>query len=484
MIFRRKIFLVVFLVGLVPASVILTITAILLNSAIKRIGAVGLDQSLQSASRLTADSESALGSLLSGALNREIPWGNESRIHQWMRQNHIDLVFEIEKGRPARYYVDDTGIDSTAIAANLPVVPGPSRVVVDESLFICYSVADSFYVRGCAVLMPAGFLQDGRNLAEAISVAASLEIYKEFSLELLGVVTALLVIIVLITGYFISSIISGRLVKPLAKLTEGARKIGSGDLDFRLGFSGDDEFSRLGRSFDKMAEEIRENQSKLMESQRLAAWREVARRIAHEIRNPLTPITVELYRLRQMLAKSGISESEESIKLADNIKAQLQVLQDLSSQFTLFAREPELKRTRCCLMDIVNEVVSLHLNIENVNITVDISAGIPDLYLDPRMTGRLLTNLIKNSIEASPEGVAIEISGRSEGDKILLKVRDDGPGFPVEKLDRIEQPYFTTKGSGTGLGLAISKKIVEEHGGMIRFYNDKGAVAEIILPVN
>jgi signal transduction histidine kinase len=96
----------------------------------------------------------------------------------------------------------------------------------------------------------------------------------------------------------------------------------------------------------------------------------------------------------------------------------------------------------------------------------------------------LLTNLIKNSIEASPEGVAIEISGRSEGDKILLKVRDDGPGFPVEKLDRIEQPYFTTKGSGTGLGLAISKKIVEEHGGMIRFYNDKGAVAEIILPVN
>jgi len=332
--------------------------------------------------------------------------------------------------------------------------------------------------------MPTGYERAGRELAEALSVTASLAIYKRFSLQLLAITTAIIMALVLILGFFLSTLISGRLVKPLARLTEGAKKIGSGDLDFRVELAGDDEFSRLGKSFNRMAGEIRENQKRLLEAERLAAWREVARRIAHEIRNPLTPISVELYRLQQKATEWASSQPDEIAGCIETIRRQIQVLQDLANQFSIFAKEPELKRIRCSLRDIIDSAVSLYRGYENLRIDVSIPDGIPDLSLDPAMMGRLFSNLIKNSAEASPQKATITIAVEARKENVLVTFRDSGPGFPAEKLARIDQPYITTKGKGTGLGMAIVKKIAEEHGGTIRFYNDNGAVVEFTLPID
>lgn len=480
--FRRKIFLVVFLIGLIPSFIILLAAALLLNSTIDRVGATGLESSIRSASSLVNDSEKALGVYLREALKRPIEWDNDIAVEKWMAEKNLHLVFKTENGVLTRMKTAGRKINLLENANDIIVMPGLFHIENHGDLFLCYALGDSLNAVGCGLIMPAGYAEKGRSLSEAFSAAASLEIYKRFSLKLLALVTAITAILTMIIGFAVSTIISRRLVKPLENLTEGAVRIGRGDLDFRVEISGRDEFADLGGSFNKMASSIKENQARLLAVERLAAWRDVARRIAHEIRNPLTPITVELYRLRQKITEIDIEPTEELIGSLDAIGSQIQALQDLSSQFSVFAKEPDLKPIKCDIKDIIANAVSLYSSYENVSVKTEIADDIPSMNLDPGMMGRLFNNLIKNSVEASPDNVEIEITAELIKDTVKITARDNGPGFPPEKLDKIDQPYITTKGGGTGLGIAISKKIVEEHGGTIRFFNDNGAVAEIILP--
>ncbi len=482
--FRGKIFLVIFTVGLLPAAGILVFSAILLNSTLNRVGAAGLESSFHSASFLVNESEAAIGSILRGVLEQEIPWDDKGKLTEWMERNRIDIAFRKGAGKFIWAATDTIKIDSSMIQIELPESSGLKHLKPGERLFLSYCLGDSSRLIGCGILMPVDYEIRGRILADAVSASASLGIYKTFSLKLLGVITIIVVVFVLIAGLGISTILSRHLVRPLEKLAEGARMIGGGDLDYRVELAGADEFSRLARSFNTMATEIKLNQRKLLEAERLAAWREVARRIAHEIRNPLTPITVELYRLQEMLGRQETAPSEESVKSIAAIRAQIQALQDLSAQFSTFAREPELKPIKCNIEDIIQSAVSLYRQVERANINIAIPDNIPQLNLDPQMMGRVFGNLIKNSIEAWPDRVTIDVSAKQKGDKVEVTVRDSGPGFPTDKLEKIDRPYITTKKSGTGLGLAIVKKIVEEHGGEIRFYNDSGAVVEITLPIN
>ncbi|MEE8417630.1 MAG: ATP-binding protein [candidate division Zixibacteria bacterium] len=483
MLFRSKILIVIFAVGILPAMGILVFSAILLDSTLKRVGAAGLESSFISASSLIDESEAAMASVLRGVLEERIPWDDKDRLTEWMERNRIDIAFRTEAGESIRALIDTIRIDSSSIQAELPLSPGFKHLKIGERLFLSYCLGDSSRLIGCGVLMSADYGKRGRILAEAVSASASLGLYKAFSLKLLGVITVIIVFIALIAGLGISTILSRHLVRPLEKLIIGARRIGAGDLNYRVELAGTDEFSRLAKSFNTMATEIKLHQRRLLEAERLAAWREVARRIAHEIRNPLTPITVELYRLQEMLNKQEISLSEESTKSLGAIRTQIQALQDLSSQFSTFAKEPELRPVRCKIRDIIENAVSLYSHIENASINISIPDDIPQLQLDPQMMGRVFGNLIKNSVEASPDGMTIDISATQKDDMMEMTVRDDGPGFPAEKLEKIDQPYITTKTSGTGLGLAIVKKIVEEHGGKIRFYNDGGAVVKFTLPV-
>ncbi|MEE9554725.1 MAG: ATP-binding protein [candidate division Zixibacteria bacterium] len=481
--FRRKIFLVVFLAGLLPSLVILLIAASLLNSTIDRIGAAGFENSVRSASSLVNDSEKTLGVYLNEALKQPVDWHNSRSIEKWMSEFHLDLVFKAENGRITNTKISGDKPETFDDIKGRIIAPGLFHLEHEGYFFLCYSLGDSLTSTGCGIMMSSGYAEKGRSLSEALSAAAGLEIYKGFSLKLLALVTGIMAVLTLIVGFILSTILSRRLVKPLEMLTEGAGRIGRGDLDFKVELSGGDEFVDLAGSFNTMASSIKENQTKLLAAERLAAWRDVARRIAHEIRNPLTPITVELYRLRQKISESNATVSEDVFGSLDAIDAQIRALQDLSGQFSLFAKEPDLKKIKCDVGEIIEQSVSLYVNRNNVNLKTDIGEDIPSLDLDPRMMGRLFNNLIKNSVEASTDKIAIEITVKLIDNIVKIDLRDNGPGFPAEKLEKIDQPYITTKSCGTGLGLAISKKIVEEHGGTIRFFNDNGAVAELILPI-
>jgi signal transduction histidine kinase len=483
--FRRRIFLILFAVGILPSGIILAVSMMLLNSTLSRLGAENMEVSLQSASSLLEETEAEVGKLLEGVLeDKRIPWDDPERLRAWMKNERIDLVFRLEEEDVKWEFADSLDHDSLTIIEGWPDAPGLSTVDFGSQVILAYSRRDSSGLFGCGVLMPAAYESQGRIFSEAVAASASVGILKSFALRLLGVASLAMIVMILMAALAISTITSRRLTRPLQKLTEGARRMGAGELEYRVEIPGKDEFSRLADSFNRMGQEIRESQRKLVEAERLAAWREVARRIAHEIRNPLTPVKIELYRLQKMMAEFGGERSEDAgISLAA-ISSQIQTLEEMASQFSTFAKEPELKRARCSIKDIIDRTIAIYDKNENTSFETSIPDDIPLLELDSQMMGRVFGNLFKNSTEASPEGVRIAVKVEIRGETVEMVLRDNGPGFPAEKLDKIDQPYITTKKSGTGLGLAIVKKIIEEHGGEIRFYNDGGAVVEMELPVN
>jgi nitrogen fixation/metabolism regulation signal transduction histidine kinase len=224
----------------------------------------------------------------------------------------------------------------------------------------------------------------------------------------------------------------------------------------------------------------------LIQAQRESAWSEVARRLAHEIKNPLTPIQLSAERVRhKYLDLMSGTERDTLDRLTRTIVQQVEAMKTMVNAFSDYARSPVMKPRRLNLDNLVSDVCELYRSGDaRQRLTTTLDGGNVDA--DPDRLRQILHNLIKNALEASPENqVQVMTRVRSDGSMVELEVSDDGPGFPPELVSRIFEPYVTSKARGSGLGLAIVKRIVEEHGGSVRAENaaDAGARVIIALPV-
>ncbi len=234
--------------------------------------------------------------------------------------------------------------------------------------------------------------------------------------------------------------------------------------------------------------------TELIRAQRDSAWGEVARRLAHEIKNPLTPIQLSAERLRgKILPKLNEQESSILDRATSTIVQQVESMKAMVNDFADYARIPQIERTPLDLNKLISEVIELYQNnTYNTVVSASLDEYPPRIKGDSNRLRQLLHNLIKNALEAMHEqqDAKIEITTHcfeiSGVPFVSLEVTDDGPGFPPEILERLFEPYVTTKTKGTGLGLAIVKKIVEEHGGTIRADNtpEHGARIKIRLPIS
>ena len=231
----------------------------------------------------------------------------------------------------------------------------------------------------------------------------------------------------------------------------------------------------------------------IISGQRDAAWSEVARRLAHEIKNPLTPIQLSAERLRHKYQhKLSSQDAEAMVRLTNTIESQVDAMKTMVNAFAEYASTPSLQFTPSNVNQLVTEVTELYKgHSQNVDIELDLSATLPDIPMDAARIRQLIHNLIKNGIEAQQgdetKNIAIQTREIRTRDKrvVELTLQDSGPGFPVELINRLFEPYVTSKPRGTGLGLAIVKKIVEEHNGSVVAENltDKGARVIVKLPM-
>jgi PAS domain S-box-containing protein len=231
----------------------------------------------------------------------------------------------------------------------------------------------------------------------------------------------------------------------------------------------------------------------LNQAQREAAWAEVARRMAHEVKNPLTPIRLAAERLRmKLMDKLGPRDAEMLDKSATTIVAQVEALRKLVDAFSDYAREPATEREPLQLDRLIEEVVELYRQGDpGLEFSLELCAGPADLSADSGQIRQLLHNLIRNATEAVGSGRHAQISIRThtvdaDGHRWLqMEVADHGPGYPAEVLAQPFEPYVTSKPKGSGLGLAICRKIVLDHNGVIRISNraSGGAMATVRLPL-
>ena len=276
-----------------------------------------------------------------------------------------------------------------------------------------------------------------------------------------------------------------RISGPIQELTRATRRIAQGDLEARVEATSQDELRRLVDAFNQMARDLHTQRRDLERSNRLAAWADMARQVAHEVKNPLTPIQLSAEHLRRVFADRSEDFAHTLETCTDTILKQVRTLRGIVTEFSAFARPPADERSAQDPRTMLEEVVRPYQAglPPRVELTLDLDGAAPAVRADRRLLERAIVNLLENALQAVGEAGAIRVSlrTRDEGRRVEIEVRDSGPGVAPEVRDRIFEPFFSTKTSGSGLGLALVKKIAEDHGGGVSLESTPGEPTRALL---
>jgi two-component system nitrogen regulation sensor histidine kinase NtrY len=282
----------------------------------------------------------------------------------------------------------------------------------------------------------------------------------------------------LLAAMVLAGILARGITGPIERLAGAARRVAEGDRTAKVGGGGSDEIGSLIRSFDRMVEELRSGEDRLRAAERVAAWREMARRLAHEIKNPLSPIQLSVESMRKARER-GLQDFDEIFQEGTGaVIAEVARLREIIDAFSRFARMPSPQLSRQDLNEIVHSALSVYsAPPEGITVAASLAPGPLFVNADPAQLKQALLNLLKNAVEAVSGGGAVRVSTNLAGTEAFVRVEDDGPGLSEEARQKLFTPYFTTKAEGTGLGLVIVHRIVTEHAGRIEATGGPGGGA-------
>ncbi len=289
--------------------------------------------------------------------------------------------------------------------------------------------------------------------------------------------------LIVVLGYYLSKVIS----TPVRNLTDATRKIIFGDLETRIPVTGNDEISELITSFNKMTSELKENQKELAKAEREAAWKEMARQVAHEIKNPLTPMKLSVQHLQRMAKDKAPNFNEIFERVTKTLLEQIDTMTKIVSGFSHFAKMPERNIDKCDIHDIIIQAINLFKDEKAIDFEVKFCDNTKIIEGDKEELRRVFINLFRNSIQAinskNIKHGKIIVSTIFEGKQFLIKINDNGTGIPDEIIPRLFDVNFSTKKDGMGIGLKISKKTIHDMGGDIRIQSveNEGTTVEITL---
>jgi signal transduction histidine kinase len=281
-----------------------------------------------------------------------------------------------------------------------------------------------------------------------------------------------------------------RIADPVNRLTRATRRIARGDLDARIAATSSDELRRLVEDFNQMAADLKRQRTELERTQKLEAWADMARQVAHDVKNPLTPIQLSAEHALRVNADRGRPLSPVLDECVSAILSQVKLLRQISAEFSSFASSPTAHPAPTDVMQLIEEVVEPYRTGLAGRITIEVrgETALPSVQIDRNLFSRALTNVIENALHAMPGRGRLSLIAASTplpDASVVLTIADTGVGMDQEALARIFEPYFSTRASGTGLGLTIAKRNVELNGGTIAVESERGSgtTVTITLPV-
>lgn len=292
-------------------------------------------------------------------------------------------------------------------------------------------------------------------------------------------------------GILIAVFLSWMYTRPIHNVVNAARRVAAGDLTL-LNVTADrkDEIGELTQSFNFMVQKLREERAleeKLREAEHLSGIAQLARGIAHEIRNPLNFISLSIDHLREKYIPLKSGEKEKFESLITSIKHEIQRLNKLVGDFLDCGKPLRLSLQEVDMSSLIDDVIALvWAKAEKDGIRIHRQGGeLPKLYLDPELIKTCILNVILNAFQAMPAGGDLTVSTKASDSRVSIIIEDTGIGVSKENLPRLFDPFFSTKSTGLGLGLAMTKRVVEEHGGKVDFQSieGKGSNVTISLPI-
>lgn len=401
-----------------------------------------------------------------------------------MKDHQVTLRSSVAQA-PAQLYAVPKFTESEFVAIMQNEMKNKLHKIGDHYVFETFKVTPSGTFLMACYQVDATVNQAITDISFTLRNYTSLSFLRDTMVEQ-GVIWAGGVIFILVLT-LISVQVARRLAhgisEPIHILTENMQRVAEGNLDLQVAVAAKDEIAFLVTSFNKMITDLKSSREKLIQTERIAAWRDVARQISHEIKNPLTPIQINLYQLRKNLAPEQLQNSKIADLLAV-IEEELQSMRHLADEFSEFARMPEVVLKETDLNAIIRTSITLfEAESRKVTFHPSLDESLPSLALDRDQIRRAINNLIKNAMDASDLGDRIEINTQHlpEAKQIRLLIKDYGKGMSPEILAKATQPYFTTKKYGTGLGLFLVGKILTDHGARLDIISqeDKGTTITI-----
>jgi two-component system nitrogen regulation sensor histidine kinase NtrY len=294
----------------------------------------------------------------------------------------------------------------------------------------------------------------------------------------------------ILIGLLLAWWVSKRITLPVEELANGARDVASGRWDTHIYVQGNDEIGQLADAFNHMTDTLATQKEKLVQTERVAAWRELARRLAHELRNPLFPMQITLENLQRARQLGPTQFQEVFAEGTATLKAELANLNSIVGRFSDFSKMPAPNLARVNVNESLRNAVKLFepqfTAVGKPSITTEyfLTESLPEIDADPDLLHRAFQNLVLNALDAMPAGGSLTLRTSDRDDSVRIEVSDTGKGLTPEESSRLFTPYYTTKHQGTGLGLAIVQSVVSDHHGTISVSSEegRGATFRIDLP--
>lgn len=296
---------------------------------------------------------------------------------------------------------------------------------------------------------------------------------------------------VMLLGLLLATVVALRVTRPIEDLAEAADRVAAGEWQTEVAVEGNDEIARLAQAFNHMTRELMAQRERLVQTERVAAWRELARRLAHELKNPLFPLQITVENLLRARQDSPQDFDEVFRESTTTLLAEIANLKGIIGKFSDFSKMPAPQLQSVQLNDIVTDVGKLFQAQSQrpggppVTTKYELTAELPAIAADPILLRRALENLVWNALDAMPQGGTLTFRTASSDGNVRLELTDTGSGLTQEECERLFTPYYTTKQFGTGLGLAIVQSVISDHQGRIWVTSQKGSGAtfHIELPI-